>query len=312
MAFKAAAGISISSDTTLNTSTHSQHWINVTATCVVTLPALASGTTGKTVYALVADADFTLAGAGAETIAVPGSGAAATSITVHTGQTIVVVNNASVWTVVSNAWTLNPAAYAAETTFDPAADYLLAWDASASRLRKFLLSSMLAGYHTVWVPAGAVKPRVSSGAGSVTIETTTNKVNFSVLDFDPSANEYAQFSVRMPKSWNETDLDAAFLWTVAGGTGNVVWGIQALALGDDAATDAAFGAAQKVTDGVTATGDLMVSATTGNIATGAAENDLVVMQVYRDAADGNDTLSANDARLLGVLLRYKVAAVSDT
>jgi hypothetical protein len=92
----------------------------------------------------------------------------------------------------------------------------------------------------------------------------------------------------------------------------VVWGIQAVALSDDDALDAAFGTAQTVTDTGGTTNDLYRSTESAAVTIGGtpAENDVVVFQVYRDAASGSDTL-AIDARLHGVALFYTTNANTD-
>jgi hypothetical protein len=135
---------------------------------------------------------------------------------------------------------------------------------------------------------------------------------FKTLDFDASTAEYAQFSVRMPKSWNRGTVSAYFLWSNASGTGTVVWGAQGVAISDDDVLDVAFGTAQTVTDGVTAAGDLMQSAETSaiTIAGTPAAADWVVFQFYRDAASGSDTLAV-DARLHGVVVIYTTDAAND-
>ncbi len=166
----------------------------------------------------------------------------------------------------------------------------------------------------VWVPAVSMKPRASNPPASGSTETTTNKVNFDTLDFDGTAAEYAQFDWLMPKRWNEGTVTAEFVWTAPGGTGNVVWGIQAVAISDDDVIDAAFGTAQTVTDAVTATTDMMRSAATSamTVAGTPANSDLVKFQVYRDAANGSDTLNAIDAKLIGVNLYITTNARDDS
>jgi len=170
----------------------------------------------------------------------------------------------------------------------------------------------IGGTYALSIPAIAMQARPTSGPGSSTSETTTNKVVLATLDFDASTNEYAQFTMAMPKSWDEGTVQIQFLWT-ASDVGDVVWAAQGLALSDDDAIDAAFGAAQTVTDSVTAAGDLMASGVTGAITIGGspAENDFVVFQIYRDAADSLDTLAV-DARLVGVRLFITTNAADDS
>jgi hypothetical protein len=178
-----------------------------------------------------------------------------------------------------------------------------------------LTASSLAqrGKQTIWIPAGAMKARTTGGAAAGTVETTTNKVMLQTLDFDAATAEYAQFAIRMPKGWNESAVTAYFLWSSAvSGTNAVVFGLQAVALSDDDALDAAFGTAQTVTDAQTAQGDMMQTAETSAITVAGtpAAGDWVVFQVYRNAASGSDTL-AGDARLHGVVVIYTTDAAND-
>jgi hypothetical protein len=91
-----------------------------------------------------------------------------------------------------------------------------------------------------------------------------------------------------------------------------VWGVQALCVGDDDAIDTAWGTAQTVTDTLTATGDMMVTAETGAItaAGSPAEADTLWVRVYRDADNGSDTFSA-DAILLSVELFPSISGSND-
>lgn len=199
----------------------------------------------------------------------------------------------------------------ADTAPDMAADHVLTRDNSASAPKKVLLQYIGAGKNTIWIPAGAMTSRTTNGAAIGSTESTTNKVMSRTLDFDASTAEYAQFTVTFPKSWDLGTVTAQFVWR-ATNTGNVVWGLQGVAISDDDATDAAFGTAQTVTDGVTATGDTMVSAATSAITIGGtpADGDLVVFQVYRDAANGSDTCAV-DALLVGVKLIYTATVNTD-
>lgn len=174
------------------------------------------------------------------------------------------------------------------------------------------LSQTLTKTLQIPIPAGAMKPASTSGAAAATIETTTNKLCFDVYDFDSATDEYVQFQWPMPKQWNEGTITAQFLWTNTSGSGNVVWGIQAVAIGDDDVLDAAWGTAVTVTDGVTAAGDLMISAATSamTVAGTPASEDLVMFRIYRDADNASDTLGV-DARLVGVRLKISVNAFDD-
>jgi len=166
------------------------------------------------------------------------------------------------------------------------------------------------GTETIWMPASAMTARTTSGAASGSAETTTNKVMVETLDFDTAADEFAQFSVAFPKSWNLGTVTAQFFWSNASGTGTVAWAIQGMALADSDVLDTAFGTAVVTTDTVTTAGDLMVSAasTAVTIAGTPGDDELVYFQVYRDVSA--DTLGV-DARLHGVKLFYTTDAAND-
>ena len=168
------------------------------------------------------------------------------------------------------------------------------------------------GKETIWIPAGALIATTTTGAATGQIETTTNKVNIKVLDYDQSAAEYAQFNIGMPKSWNESTLTATFMWTAASGSGDVIWALQCLAVSNDDALDQAFGSAQTVTDTlITANDNHVTSETSALTCAGTpAEGDLLLFRLYRDASAGGDTLNA-DARLIGLRLIYTTNASND-
>jgi hypothetical protein len=156
--------------------------------------------------------------------------------------------------------------------------------------------------------------RATNGPASGSVETSTNKVMITTLDFDPTTQEFAQFNIQMPKSWDEGTLIAQFVWSHATTTTNfgVVWQLQAVALADDDAIDTAFGTAQSVTDTGGTANDVYISAETAAITVGntpTAENWLV-FQVARDAGNGSDTLAV-DARLHGVKVIYTTDAGND-
>ena len=147
------------------------------------------------------------------------------------------------------------------------------------------------------------------------METTATRPDMQVLDFDSSTQEYAQFSVAMPKSWNEGTVTAQFYWTHATAVStDVIWGIQGLCVSDNDTIDTTYGTAQTVTDTFHNTAeDLAVTAATSaiTIAGTPAAGDLAFFQVYRDADAGGDTTNSTDARLIGVKINYTTNATND-
>jgi len=175
--------------------------------------------------------------------------------------------------------------------------------------------SLLVGRHTVWVPSGSMVTRVTTGAVSGSVELSSNRIILPSWNFHASTQQHVQFSIGMPKSWNESTFTAQFIWSHASTATNfgVVWGLQAVALSNDDAADANFGTAQTIVDTGGTTNDLYISDETAAITVGntPAELDYVIFQPYRVAANGSDTL-AIDARLHGIRLFYNINAGDDS
>ena len=169
------------------------------------------------------------------------------------------------------------------------------------------------GTETIWVPANAMIARTTNGAASGTTESTTNKVMSKTLDFDTTTQEFAQFTVRFPKSWNNGTVTFAPYWTAASGSGGVVFGLAGVALSNDDAIDTAYGTAQTSTDTLITALDVHVGPTSAaiTIAGTPATADWVSFQINRTVSDGSDTLGV-DALLMGVALFFTTNAVDDT
>lgn len=171
------------------------------------------------------------------------------------------------------------------------------------------------GEHQIWIPAVAMISRTTNGAAHGVTEMTTNRNMFRTLDFDASTIEYAQFSIRMPKSWDEGTVTFIPEWSHAATATNfgVSWGLQAVAISNDDTGDVAFGTAQYSNDTGGTTNDLYAGPESSAITvagTPAAE-DLVMFQVLRKADDAtNDTLAV-DARLHGITLIITTNAGND-
>ncbi len=166
---------------------------------------------------------------------------------------------------------------------------------------------------SLFIPASAMIARTTNGAAVGSTELSGNKIMLSSLDYDASTIEYAQFQIAMPKSWNEGTITFAPIWTAASGSGDVVWGLQAVSLSNDDALDSAFGTGQTSTDTLLTANDQHTGPTSSaiTIAGTPAAEDLVVFQVYRNASSGSDTLAV-DAKLLGVRLYLTTNAADDS
>jgi len=170
------------------------------------------------------------------------------------------------------------------------------------------------GKETMWVPAAAMYGATTNPAEAVQVETTATRPDLKVLDFDAGTDEFAQFSVAFPKSWNEGTVTYQVYWTPAStNTGNCIFGLQAVSCGDSDTIDIAYGTAINITDaGIGTVEDQQVSAESSaiTIAGSPAVDQLTYFQLFRDANAGGDSFSA-DARVLGIKIFYTTDAAND-
>ena len=171
----------------------------------------------------------------------------------------------------------------------------------------------IAGLETIFVPAQAMFGTTTNGADAQAIETTATRPEMKVLDFDASTNEYSQFSIAMPKSWDEGVITFQAFWAPSNtNTDNALIGLQGVSVANDATSDVVFGTAIYVTDaGGGAVEDVMVSPVSANVTVASAAVDTYTyFQVVRNAADGSDTFTG-DVRLLGIKIFYTTDAAND-
>lgn len=162
---------------------------------------------------------------------------------------------------------------------------------------------------TIYVPASAMTAATTAGAASASLESTTNAVNYAVLDFDATVDEYAHFNVSFPEKWNKGTLTFQVLWsTDATDTDGVAWGLQAVFVPDDSAIDTAYGTPVVVTDAAqSAAGEINVTSesTPVTIAGTIGASGMVFFRLFRDVSDAADTMT-EDARLIGIKVFYNV------
>ena len=171
-----------------------------------------------------------------------------------------------------------------------------------------------AGKESIWVPAGAMYPSTTNPCSDLTqVETTALRPDLKVLDFAAAADDFAQFSVAFPKSWNEGTVTFQPFWTVTGtNTGNVVWQLGGIAVTSDATINTAFGTLIATTalahSGTS--NDLMVSAESGavTIAGSPSTDDVCFFQINLDTSA---SAQSGVVRLLGVKLFFTTDAGND-
>ena len=245
---------------------------------------------------------------------VPGSGGTVTQIVAGTG-----LSGGTITTTGTVALDIN--GLTTETSIHQTNDFVPFYDANDSAANKVTVANLIGsaaviqGTHTIWVPAGAMRPTVSAGCAAITdVETTADRPDMQVLDFDGSSEEHAQFQVAFPKSWNAGTVTYRVFWTsTATDTDAVIWTLEGVSVANDATIDVAYGTGVAVTDNnISAAEDCLVSATSSAVTIASAADDtLTFFRIWRDADAGGDTM-AEDARLIGVQIFYTVDAKDDS
>jgi len=171
----------------------------------------------------------------------------------------------------------------------------------------------IAGLETIFVPTTAMFGTDANGADAQTVVTTATRPEMKLLDFDATTIEYAQFSIAMPKSWDEGTVTFQAFWSPSStDTGAALIGLQGVSVANDATSDVVFGTAIDVTDsGTGAVEDVLVSpvSTAVTIASAAADT-YTYFQVRRNATAGGDGFTG-DVRLLGIKIFYTTDAAND-
>ena len=170
----------------------------------------------------------------------------------------------------------------------------------------------VAGKETIWVPASAMQPTTSNGCSALTtVETTSGRPDLVVLDFDKDSDEFAQFSVAFPKSWNAGTVTFQVFWAGIAATTDVDWMVDAVAISNNTTIDVAYGTAVVVTDNAQgAVEELNVSAESGalTIAGSPGDDELCFFRIGRDVS--GDAM-AGDARLVGIKLFFTTDLAND-
>ena len=171
----------------------------------------------------------------------------------------------------------------------------------------------VAGKETIWVPAVAMYPNTTNGCADIAQTELSNGPEVKSLDFDKDSDEFAQFAVAFPKSWNEGTITfQAFFTADSTNTGTVSWGLSGVAIADNDSINTAFGTqvapTAKAHSGTA--NDLDVTAESGavTIAGSPSTDEQVFFQISRDVSA--DDLTA-DAKLLGIKIFFTTDAAND-
>ena len=147
-----------------------------------------------------------------------------------------------------------------------------------------------------------------------TVETTSGRPDMIVLDFDKDSDEFAQFSIAFPKSWDEGTITYQVYWAGIAATTGVAWTLAGVAVSNNETIDVAFGTAVVIQDDAQgAVEEVCVTAESGavTIAGTPAADDLCFFAISRDVSDSNDDM-AGDARLLGIKIFFNTDTKNDS
>ena len=171
----------------------------------------------------------------------------------------------------------------------------------------------IAGKESIWVPAVAMYPNSTNGCADLAQVELSNGPEIKTFDFDKDSDEFAQFAIAFPKSWNEGTITfQAFFTADSTNTGTVSWGLSGVAIADNDSINTAFGTqvapTAKAHSGTA--NDLDVTAESGavTIAGSPSTDEQVFFQISRDVSE--DTLTA-DAKLLGIKIFFTTDAAND-
>lgn len=192
------------------------------------------------------------------------------------------------------------------------------WDEMRDFITATSLSAALAGlglqYTHEWIPSTYLLSQTTDGITFGSDEQSTYQVMTQYAIFAGGTEDYAQFDMVLPDTWDTTStIKAKFYWKPATGASagdTVIWALQAAAFADDDDLDGLdFGTAQTVTDTVLAgaetdehQSDALGTGIT--IAGSPAAGERVVFRVYRNGSAGGDTMTEN-AYLIGIVLELK-------
>jgi len=166
------------------------------------------------------------------------------------------------------------------------------------------------GIHDIWIGAVGMWPATTAGCAALAqTELPTNDVDIQTLDFATGADEFAQFTVTLPRNFDNATMTFTAYWTAASGSGTVQWSMAVLARSNDDPLDAAFTDETAATaDTLLTANDLHIAPTSANLTiTGMVDSDLLQCRIRRDVS--GDTLGV-DAKLIGVMLHITTDAAT--
>jgi hypothetical protein len=158
------------------------------------------------------------------------------------------------------------------------------------------------GLHDYYVDAGGFIHVDSESLNTRIIGATVNQKAIAYIPFTTAVTTFATAKFKLPRTYDLGTMTAVVNWMAPSGSGNVVWGISAVAVSDDEAISTAFGTEVLLTaDTFTVADDSLDTARSTAITIGntPADADTFYLKVQRRGVDAADTFTG-EAQLLGV------------
>ena len=169
------------------------------------------------------------------------------------------------------------------------------------------------GKQSIYVPAAAMYPNTTNGCAALAQVELGNGPELKSLDFDKDSEEFAQFTVAFPKSWDNGTVNfQAFFTADSTNTGTTAWALAGVSFADNDSINTAFGTAvvatAKAHSGTANDINVTNESNAVTINGSPSANEMVYFEIHRDVSA--DSLTA-DAKLLGIKLFYTTNAGND-
>jgi hypothetical protein len=172
----------------------------------------------------------------------------------------------------------------------------------------------LLGPFWFYIDGQSIRPDLTSGCDAPTDQTTTASNPLIMgCGFSGTADNYAQFKIPFPKSWNAGTVTFRIRWTSPNaGSGDVQWRLEGIARSDGESIDAAFGGTIAVVDTFQGVKIHHVSPTSAALTIGSTptKQDMVYFRLWRNATNGSDT-KTDKVYLEGVEVFLTMDTVND-
>lgn len=170
-----------------------------------------------------------------------------------------------------------------------------------------------AGRHAIWITAGSMAPTVYNGCQPLEIVPAGGGPDWMTLNFYDTDPSYAQFNIRMPKSWNEGTITFAPVWSFNAENSDqtVCWALEAVATNDAELLSTGWGTAQLSIDTAASPERQYIGPESAAITVdNASEEGVVRFRIGRLTDNANDT-STEIALLHGLTIYITTDAVND-